>query len=178
MIQRFNSSWMILFVAAFGLAACGGDAGETASEAVAQMPAAESNPCAATENPCVAESNPCAAAENPCAAAENPCAAMQELPEGVTMAMVEEGKALFGGIGICMSWHMADGTGVPNLGADLTDDEWVHSDGSYDGIVKTVVDGVSADASSTGIPMPPKGGSAISDDQAKAVSAYVWTLSQ
>lgn len=172
MIQRFSSPWMILFVAAFGLAACGGDAGETASEAVAQTPAAESNPCAATENPCAA------AGSNPCAADENPCAAMQELPEGVTMAMVEEGKALFGGIGICMSCHMADGTGVPNLGADLTDDEWVHSDGSYDGIVKSVIDGVSADASSTGIPMPPKGGSAISDDQAKAVSAYVWTLSQ
>jgi hypothetical protein len=27
---------------------------------------------------------------------------------------------------------------VPNLGADLTDDEWTHSDGGYEGIVKTV----------------------------------------
>ncbi len=169
MIQRTSSTWMVLFVAVFGLAACGGDSGETASEAMAQTPAVE-NPCA---NPCAA-ANPCA--ENPCAA--NPCAAMQELPEGVTMAMVEEGKELFGGIAICGSCHMPDGSGIPNLGADLTDDEWAHSDGGYEGIFKTVIKGVSADKSSTGIPMPPKGGSAISDDQAKAVAAYVWTLSQ
>ncbi len=169
MIQRTSSTWIVLFVAVFGLAACGGDSGETASEAMAQTPAAE-NPA---ENPCAA-ANPCA--ENPCAA--NPCAAMQELPEGVTMAMVEEGKELFGGIAICGSCHKPDGSGIPNLGADLTDDEWAHSDGGYEGILETVMDGVSADASTSGIPMPPKGGSAISDDQAKAVAAYVWTLSQ
>ena len=165
MIQRTSSMWMVLFVAVFGLAACGGDSADATSEAMAQTPAAE-NPCAAA--------NPCA--ENPCAA--NPCAAMQELPEGVTMAMVEEGKGLFGGVGICMSCHAADGSGVPNLGADLTDDEWTHSDGGYEGIVKTVIDGVTADASTSGIPMPPKGGSSISDDQANAIAAYVWTLSQ
>lgn len=169
MIQRTSSTWMVLFVAVFGLAACGGDSGETAGEAMAQTPAAE-NPA---ENPCAA-ANPCA--ENPCVA--NPCAAMQELPEGVTMAMVEEGKELFGGIAICGSCHKADGSGIPNLGADLTDDEWAHADGGYEGILKTVMAGVSADASTSGIPMPPKGGSAISDDQAKAVAAYVWTLSQ
>ncbi len=169
MIQRTSSTWIVLFVAVFGLAACGGDSGETASEAMAQTPAAE-NPA---ENPCAA-ANPCA--ENPCAA--NPCAAMQELPEGVTMAMVEEGKELFTGIAICGSCHKPDGSGIPNLGADLIDDEWAHSDGGYEGILETVMDGVSADASTSGIPMPPKGGSAISDDQAKAVAAYVWTLSQ
>ncbi len=165
MIQRTSSTWMVLFVAVFGLAACGGDSADVASEAMAQTPAAD-NPCAAA--------NPCA--ENPCAA--NPCAAMQELPEGVTMAMVEEGKGLFGGVGICMSCHAPDGSGVPNLGADLTDDEWTHSDGGFEGIVKTVIKGVTADASTTGIPMPPKGGSSISDDQASAVAAYVWTLSK
>lgn len=164
MIQRTSSTWMVLFVAVFGLAACGGDSGETAGEAMAQTPAAETP----AENPC--------AAANPCA--ENPGAAMQELPEGVTMAMVEEGKELFTGIAICGSCHKPDGSGIPNLGGNLTDDEWAHSDGGYEGILKTVMGGVSADASTSGIPMPPKGGSAISDDQAKAVAAYVWTLSQ
>ena len=50
MIQRTSSTWMVLFVAVFGLAACGGDSGETAGEAMAQTPAAETpaeNPCAA-----------------------------------------------------------------------------------------------------------------------------------
>jgi len=161
MIQRINSTWLVLFVAVFGLAACGGDSGEATSEAVAQTPAA-ANPCA--EN--TGEANPCAEME------------VQELPEGVTSEMVAEGKTLFGGAGICMSCHAPDGSGVPNLGADLTDDEWTHSDGGYEGIVKTVLDGVTADASTSGIPMPPKGGSSISDDQANAIAAYVWTLSR
>ncbi|MFQ5529113.1 MAG: c-type cytochrome [Gemmatimonadota bacterium] len=162
MIRYKGSSWMVLLVAMLGVAACSGDAAEPAAEAVAQTPADME-----AENPCAA---------NPCAA--NPCAAGQELPEGVTMAMVEEGEGLYAGAGICMTCHAPDGSGVPNLGADLTDDEWTHSDGSYDGIVKTVMEGVTADASSSGVPMPAKGGTAITDDQAKAVSAYVWTLSK
>ena len=162
MIGYKGSRWMVLLVATVGVAACGGDAAESTAEAVAQTPAA-----AETANPC---------AET--AEAANPCAAMQELPEGVTAAMVEEGKGLFGGAGICMSCHAPDGSGVPNLGADLTDDEWTHSDGGYEGIVATVMNGVTADASSSGIPMPPKGGTSITDDQVRAVSAYVWTLSK
>lgn len=100
------------------------------------------------------------------------------LPDGVTMAMVEDGKSLFTGRGICMSCHGPDGTGIPNLGGDLTDAEWIHSDGSYEGIVQTIRDGVAANASTVGTPMPPKGGSGISDDQVKAVAGYVWTLSK
>jgi len=151
-----GSSWMVL-MAAVGVAACGGDAVESAAEAVAQTPAV------------VDAAN---------TVADNPRAAMQELPEGVTMAMVEEGKGLYGGAGICMTCHAPDGTGVPNLGADLTDDEWTHSDGSYTEILATIIDGVTADASTSGVPMPAKGGTSITDDQARAVAAYVWTLSK
>jgi len=100
------------------------------------------------------------------------------LPEGVTMAMVEDGRSLFTGRGICMTCHGPDGAGVPNLGGNLTDAAWIHSDGSYEGIVRTIMDGVTASASTVGTPMPPKGGSGISDDQVKAVAAYVWTLSK
>jgi cytochrome c5 len=45
-------------------------------------------------------------------------------------------------------------------------------------VVKTVMEGVTAQASSSGVPMPAKGGTNISDDDAKAVSAYVWTMSK
>ena len=162
MIQHISSRWLVLFVAVFGLAACGGDSAEATSEAVAQTPA-ESPPAPAE-----------ATVDEPADASVD----MQELPEGVTAAMIEEGKGLFGGAGICMTCHAPDGSGVPNLGADLTDDEWVHSDGGYAGIVATVTAGVTADASTSGIPMPPKGGSSISDDQANAIAAYVWTLSK
>jgi cytochrome c5 len=60
-----------------------------------------------------------------------PDGAAQELPAGVTAAMVAEGKTVFEGAGICTSCHGPAGEGVPNLGANLADDEWVHSDGSY-----------------------------------------------
>ena len=111
-------------------------------------------------------------------AAEATDAMPQELPEGVTAAMVEEGKGIYGGAGICMSCHGAAGEGIPNLGADLTDDEWLHIDGSYESIVQNILEGVTAQQSSSGVPMPAKGGTAITDDQVNAVAAYVWTLSQ
>lgn len=92
--------------------------------------------------------------------------------------MVEEGKGIYNGAGICMSCHGPNGEGIPNLGANLTDDEWLHVDGSYESIVQNINDGVTAQQSSSGVPMPAKGGTAITDDQVAAVAAYVWTLSQ
>jgi mono/diheme cytochrome c family protein len=90
--------------------------------------------------------------------------------------MVNQGKEIFAGAGLCNVCHGADGTGMPGLGANLTDDQWLHSDGSYQGIIQTVTSGVEASSSSTGTAMPPKGGSGITDDQVKAVAAYVYTL--
>lgn len=101
-----------------------------------------------------------------------------KLPEGVTPEMVSQGKEIFGGAGLCHVCHGPEGKGMPGLGANLTDDEWLHSDGSYEGIVETVMNGVDASKSSVGTAMPPKGGSGITDDQAKAVAAYVYTLSK
>jgi mono/diheme cytochrome c family protein len=100
------------------------------------------------------------------------------LPPGVTAKMVTDGGGLFKGAGLCTACHGADAKGVPNLGPDLSDAKWLHSKGSYDEIVKQVMAGVTADKSTTGIVMPPKGGSQLTDDQVKAVSAYVWTLSR
>jgi cytochrome c oxidase cbb3-type subunit 3 len=98
----------------------------------------------------------------------------QEPP--VTKAMIEEGASYFAGRGLCHACHGPEGKGIPNLGADLTDDEWLHSDGSFEGILKTIMTGVSQDKSSTGTVMPPKGGSSLSNDQLKAVTAYVWSF--
>ncbi len=92
--------------------------------------------------------------------------------------MIAEGKTLFGGQGLCMVCHGTNAKGIPNLGADLTDAEWLQTDGSYDGILQTVSTGVPADKSTSGTVMPPKGGSNISDEQMKAVAAYVWSLSR
>jgi len=99
------------------------------------------------------------------------------LPPGVTPEMLKEGKTLFAGAGICAACHGADAKGMPGLGANLTDNKWLHSDGSYDAIVKQIMTGVPASQSTSGAAMPPKGGSALTDAQVKAVAAYVWSLS-
>jgi cytochrome c5 len=101
-----------------------------------------------------------------------------QLPEGVTMEMVNQGRDIYGGAGLCHYCHGAEGGGMPGTGANLTDSEWIHSDGSYEGIIQTVMNGVDASVSSSGTAMAPKGGSGISDDQVKAVAAYVYTLSR
>ncbi len=104
-------------------------------------------------------------------------AAKAQLPEGVTQKMIDEGKAIFNGAGICMACHGMDAKGMPNLGANLTDEEWNMGDGSYEAIVEIIQEGVSSDKSSSGTVMPPKGGTQITDEQLHAVAAYVWSLS-
>jgi mono/diheme cytochrome c family protein len=156
--------WGLTLVAlvAIGLSACSGDASANGNGE-------------ADEAPAQAEMTATPEAEAEVAEAD---AMPQELPEGVTPAMVEEGKGIYSGAGICMSCHGANGEGIPNLGANLTDDEWLHVDGSYEQIVENIMTGVTAQESSSGVPMPAKGGTAITDDQVKAVAAYVWTLSK
>lgn len=101
-----------------------------------------------------------------------------ELPEGVTEEMVSQGKEVYAGAGLCYVCHGAEGKGMPGLGADLTDAEWIHSDGSFEGITQTVLNGVESGKSTSGTAMPAKGGSGITDEQVKAVSAYVYKLSK
>jgi mono/diheme cytochrome c family protein len=98
------------------------------------------------------------------------------LPTGVTPATVGDGQKLYAGAGICGACHGPDGKGVQGLGANLTDTKWLHSDGSYEAIVRQILQGVTADKSTTGVAMPPKGGSQLTETQVRAVAAYVWTL--
>jgi mono/diheme cytochrome c family protein len=91
--------------------------------------------------------------------------------------MIKEGQGIFQGAGLCTACHGPDAKGLPNLGANLTDTEWLHSKGTYPDIVKQITTGVTADKSTSGTVMPPKGGSSITDAQVKAVAAYVWSLS-
>lgn len=99
----------------------------------------------------------------------------QELPEGVTAEMVTAGEGIFKGPGTCFACHGMDAKGIPNLGADLTDEEWTHADGTYETIIATINSGAQG---ASGAVMPPKGGPNLSDEQVKAVAAYVWSLSK
>lgn len=99
----------------------------------------------------------------------------EPLPAGVTPDMVSKGKGIFTGAGLCLACHGPEGKGM--IGPDLTDKTWLHSDGSYDAIVKQVLSGVEQKISKSGQIMPPRGGAGISDAEVRAVAAYVWTLS-
>jgi cbb3-type cytochrome c oxidase subunit III len=96
-------------------------------------------------------------------------------PAGVTPAAIAKGDTIFHKAGLCYACHGTNAEGA--VGPNLTDAEWLHGDGSYDMIVATVTSGVPADKAKKGIPMPPKGGSSITDDEVKAVAAYVYSLS-
>ena len=99
----------------------------------------------------------------------------QALPEGVTAALIEEGKTLFHGDALCASCHGQEGIGTP-IGPTFADTTWLHIDGSYPAIVQVIKDGVPTPKESM-VPMLAKGGSAITDAQVSAVAAYVWRLS-
>jgi cbb3-type cytochrome c oxidase subunit III len=101
--------------------------------------------------------------------------AVAQAPAAVTPAAIALGDSLFHSKGNCYACHGATAQGA--VGPNLTDAEWIHSDGSYDAIVKQITTGVTAEESKSKIPMPPKGGSQITDDEVKAVAAYVFSLS-
>jgi mono/diheme cytochrome c family protein len=97
-------------------------------------------------------------------------------PSEITADMVALGNEIFHGRqanGICYTCHGMDATGGPGgLGPNLTDDQWLHSDGSYGGIINTI---------RTGVPQPvnapaPMGGAPLSEEQVRAVAAYVYSL--
>ena len=73
--------------------------------------------------------------------------------DGVTPAMVTQGDSIFHSKGNCYACHGTNALGA--VGPNLTDSEWIHSDGSYEAIVKQVTTGVpQACASISGIPNP------------------------
>jgi mono/diheme cytochrome c family protein len=101
--------------------------------------------------------------------------AVAQAPAAVTPAAIALGDSLFHSKANCYACHGANAQGV--IGPNLTDAEWIHSDGSYDAIVKQITTGVTAEESKSKVPMPPRGGSQITDDEVKAVAAYVYSLS-
>ena len=114
---------------------------------------------------------------HPDAGAEAAVAALP-VPEGATKEMVALGYRIYHGqVGgaTCTGCHGARGTGT-TLGPDLTDTEWLWSDGSYPAIARTIANGVPQPKQYRSA-MPPMGGARLSPAQVSAVAAYVWSLS-
>jgi len=100
-------------------------------------------------------------------------------PPGATKDQVALGDRIFHGEvanGTCGGCHGSDGRGSP-VGADLVEGKWLWSDGSFDGISKTISTGV-AKPKAVGGAMPPNGGTSLEPDELKAVAAYVYAISR
>jgi glucose/arabinose dehydrogenase/cytochrome c5 len=104
-------------------------------------------------------------------------AAALSVPRGFTQEQVALGNRVFHGEvadGTCGGCHGGDGKGSP-IAPDLTTGKWLWSDGSLQGLEKTIKDGVPEPKAHPGA-MPPMGGVALSQANLDAVSAYVWAL--
>lgn len=107
--------------------------------------------------------------------------AVGDLPSGVTQQMVAEGQQVFSGPGICISCHGPDASGTP-LAPNLRDNEWLWVSNTsdptamYNEIVTRVREGVPTPKTHPS-PMPPMGGAQLTEDQVRAVAAYVYSLS-
>ena len=105
-------------------------------------------------------------------------AAGPPIPAGATREMVALGDRIYHGqVGgaACAGCHGAKGTGTP-LGPDLTSKDHLWTDGSFAGILKIITDGVPQPKKVRNA-MPPMGGAELSEEQLKALAAYVWGLS-
>ena len=105
-------------------------------------------------------------------------AAKPAMPPGVTAAMIATGDSIFNNRS-CKNCHLVGGVGGPRA-PSLTDTQWIHIDGSYDAIVKLVTTGFTKAEQvdkSYQFSMNPRGGVNLTDDQIRAVAAYVYSLS-
>ena len=104
------------------------------------------------------------------------------MPAGVTPATIALGDSLFHAKS-CVRCHGADAKGAANgNGPDLTTTTHLHVNGSYEDFVRIITTGVPSDSikvKTRRFAMQPRGGAQnpLTDDQIKAVAAYVYSLS-
>ena len=92
----------------------------------------------------------------------------------VSQDLVDRGRTVFSSSGNCFACHAANGQGTA-LAPNLTDAQWLDSDGSYASIVRLVRTGV-PNPKQHPAPMPALGGASLSPAQVCAVAAYVYSL--
>jgi mono/diheme cytochrome c family protein len=100
------------------------------------------------------------------------------LPQGMTLAMIQQGDALYRGKAGCVTCHGPDGGGMPASGSGITaglnfvPSEW----GPIDSLIRS---GIPEPATRSPVAMPPRGAqSNLTDEESSRVAAYVWAISQ
>jgi mono/diheme cytochrome c family protein len=111
------------------------------------------------------------------AAAEAPVPAIDptRLPEGVTRQMVSEGAQLYRG-SVCVPCHGSQGEGTA-VGPALDDPDWINISHDYEEIVRIIEMGVPSPQEYPA-PMPRMGGAHFTQDQLRAIGAYVFALAE
>lgn len=104
------------------------------------------------------------------------------LPAGVTQAMIAQGDSIYHAPGAsCVRCHGGDGEGADN-GPSLRSGPWLQADGSFNKIVEVIVTGVPRNqikVPTHPFPMNPRGGPMnLSDELARSLGAYVWSISR
>src|SRR5688572_23017335 len=157
--------WLSLVVAVT-LAACGGDAGDE-GEMSSDTGAATTTGATGTTTPGTTPTTTPGTGAPPGGAAS--------LPPGVTPEMVAQGKTIFESTAPCFTCHGPDGSGTA-LAPNLRDTTWINTDGTLQGIEGIVRAGVPQPKQHPA-PMAPMGGAQLNNDQVRAVSAYVYSIS-
>jgi cytochrome c5 len=123
-----------------------------------------------------------AACKNTGAPASAPSPAATATSSGsprMTAAMIARGDTIFHS-STCTDCHGQRAKGSPH-GPDLTSGRFAQTDGSYDAIVRIITTGVPVDSivdPTFPEPMPVRGGAPpLSDEQIRALAAYVYSLS-
>jgi mono/diheme cytochrome c family protein len=86
------------------------------------------------------------------------------------------GEELFRGRANCYTCHAMDGTGT-QLGPDLTDGRWVNIQRRDLGLIEENIRTGVARPIEHPAPMPPMGGARLTDEEIRAVAAYVYAIS-
>lgn len=118
-----------------------------------------------------------AAATPPVTPAPAPTPAV-DVPDEPTPAMVARGDSIFHGLaanGICNTCHAQKGEGGA-MAPNLTDDVWLHIDGSMKQIAGLITTGVPTPRQHPAT-MPPWGGVELTQADLAAVAGYVYSLS-
>lgn len=168
-------AWLAPAAVAALVAACGGGdrepagGGDTPGAAPATPPPAAESPAAGTTG---------AAGETPPAGAETSAQAPAS-PAAGDPKLIALGDSVFhgqAGGGTCYACHGQDAKGS-GVGPNLTDGEWLNTDGTLEGITKVVQNGVPTPKKAPA-PMPPMGGASLTPEQVRAVAAYVHSLNK
>ena len=102
-------------------------------------------------------------------------AALSPAVGAVAAADSAAGDSIYHGRGRCFTCHGGRGAGLPNLGPDLRDAEWLHGDGSLRFVQATVLAGIAAPQRAP-IGMP-SFANVLSEGDAFRVAAYIYSLS-